>query len=296
MIPIIDTHQHLWERSVLDLEWIKGSGKMNDDYPIGRYLNEAAGANVAKTIYMEVNAGIAQQHKEVEYVADLCQQDDNPMGAIIAGGEPASDSFSDFVRGFKDNPYVVGTRQVLHGDELPRGYCLEPAFVAGVQLLGELGLTFDLCLRPRELADGAELVDRCPGTQFILDHCGNADPFAVSGRTVSEPGTTYALEPDQWRDDMRALGERANLACKVSGIAVHSKGKCDPEVLAPTVNHCLDSFGPDRVVFGGDWPVCTMGAPLADWIGTLRQIVSNRSEADQRKLFYDNAARLFGSA
>ena len=216
------------------------------------------------------------------------------MCAVIAGGEPASDRFAEFVRGFEDHAYVVGTRQVLHGDDAPPGFCLEPTFVAGVRLLGELGLTFDLCLRPRELADAAGLVDQCPGTQFILDHCGNADPFAVSGQTVSEPGTTYALEPDQWRDDMRALGERPNVVCKISGIAVHVSGKCRPEDLAPTVDHCLDSFGPDRVVFGGDWPVCTMGAPLTDWIGALRQIVSSRSEEDQRKLFYDNAARIFG--
>ena len=64
--------------------------------------------------------------------------------------------------------------------------------------------------------------------------------------------------------------------------------------LAPTVDHCLDRFGPERVIFGGDWPVCTLGAPLADWFVALRQIISHRSTDDQRKLFYDNAARLFG--
>ena len=294
MIPIIDTHQHLWVRSVLDLEWIKGSDKMDDDYPISRYQEEAEGGNVAKTIYMEVNCGTAQQHKEVEYAVGLCQQEDNPMCAVIAGGHPASGGFADFVRGFRDHPHVVGTRQVVQGDELPRGFCLEPEFVASVQLLGELGLTFDVCMRPRELADAARLVDQCPATQFILDHCGNADPFAVSGKTVSEPGATYALEPEQWRGDMRALAERSNVMCKISGIAAHTNGRCEPEDLAPTVNHCLDSFGPDRVIFGGDWPVCTLGAPLTDWIGSLRQIVSNRSQGDQRKLFYENAARLFG--
>ena len=294
MIPITDTHQHLWDRSLLDLDWIKGAGHLDDDFLISRYQEEAEGMLVSRTIYMEVNCGTQQQEREAEYVIGLCEREDNPMCAVIAGGHPASPDFADFVRGFKDHHYVVGTRQVLQSDHLPRGFCLEPAFVDGVRLLGELGLTFDLCLRPAELADGVALMDQCPETRFIVDHCGNADPFVVSGQTRSEPGTTYEHGAGQWRDDMQALAERANAFCKISGIAMHAKGKCNPEDLAPTVDHCLDTFGSDRVIFGGDWPVCTLGAPLASWITALRQIVSTRPEETQRKLFHENAAKLFG--
>ena len=293
-IPIIDTHQHLWVRSVLDLEWTKGAGSLDDDFPIERYAREAAGRGVAKTIYMEVNCRLEQQQCEVDYVVGLCARDDNPMCAVIAGGDPASPDFADFAHVLADDRYVVGTRRVLHNNDKPPGSCLEPAFVANVQMLGELGLTFDLCLRPAELADGIELVDRCPQTTFIVDHCGNADPYVVNGQESAEPGSTYAHDAGQWRDDMQALAAQTNVYCKISGIIARVRQDWQVTDLAPTVDHCLDRFGPERVIFGGDWPVCTLGAPLADWIVALRQIISHRSTDDQRKLFYDNAARLFG--
>ena len=81
--------------------------------------------------------------------------------------------------------------------------------------------------------------------------------------------------------------------CKVSGIVARVQEGWTAETLAPTVNHCLDCFGPDRVVFGGDWPVCTLGATYAEWAGALRQIISTRSDDEQRKLLYDNAARIY---
>ncbi len=79
---------------------------------------------------------------------------------------------------------------------------------------------------------------------------------------------------------------------KVSGIiASVTPGQWTPDELAPIVNHTLEAFGPDRVMFGGDWPVCTLGASYRQWFDALRQIVADRSESEQRRLFYDNAVR-----
>ena len=175
---------------------------------------------------------------------------------------------------------IKGVRQVLHGSGTPPGYCLDDRFKKGVRLLGDLGLSFDLCMRPGELGDGARLIDACPGTNFILDHCGNAAVFAAD------------LTP--WKRDIAAVARRTNVSCKVSGIVASTKGRTwRPEDLAPIINHVLAEFGPDRVVFGGDWPVCTLGAPLAAWVKALREVVQDRSLADQRKLFHDNALRIY---
>jgi predicted TIM-barrel fold metal-dependent hydrolase len=85
--------------------------------------------------------------------------------------------------------------------------------------------------------------------------------------------------------------------CKISGIvAFVPPGKWDAEHLAPVVNHCLDTFGPDRVIFGGDWPVCLLGGPLHAWVNALKQILSARSAADQLKLWSSNAIRFYGLA
>jgi len=82
--------------------------------------------------------------------------------------------------------------------------------------------------------------------------------------------------------------------CKISGIVARMpKGEWQPEQLAPVIDHCLDAFGPDRVMFASDWPVCTLGASLREWVEALKQIVSDRPPAEQRKLFHDNAVKFY---
>jgi L-fuconolactonase len=178
---------------------------------------------------------------------------------------------------------------VLHGD-LPAGHCLSDAFVKGVQFLGQQNLSFDLCMRPKELGDGVKLAERCPDTRLILDHCGNADPVAfgpgVGGRAPEH-------DPDAWRRDLQALAKRPNVICKISGIVARAPEAWKPDHLAPIVNHCLDTFGPDRVVFGSDWPVCLVRASPVQWIEALKQIVAARPVAEQRNLWAENAKRVY---
>jgi L-fuconolactonase len=155
-----------------------------------------------------------------------------------------------------------------------------------MRLLGELNLRFDLCMRTSELTDAARLIDVCPGTQFILDHCGNAPVHMPDGGT---PDRT------QWKRDIAALARRPNLVCKVSGLVnTAKKGAWGPADLAPIVNHVLDSFGPNRVMFASDWPVCSTVATLADWLAALQAVVRERPDEQQRKLFHDNAVRFYG--
>jgi predicted TIM-barrel fold metal-dependent hydrolase len=197
----------------------------------------------------------------------------------VVSGRPASEKFADYAAQFQGSPFIKGVRQVLHGDA-PPGYCLDRQFVQGVRRLGEIGLRFDLCMRPAELPDAAKLLDAVSGTQFILDHCGN-EKVPNADRT-------------RWKRDLADVARRKNVVCKVSGlINTAKKGAWSPDDLAPIVNHVLDSFGPDRVMFAGDWPVCTLGGTLADWVNALRSVVASRPEAEQRKLFHDNAVRVY---
>jgi L-fuconolactonase len=94
-------------------------------------------------------------------------------------------------------------------------------------------------------------------------------------------------------DDITALAQRPNVVCKISGIVARARAGWSAQDLAPTINHCLDAFGPDRVIFGGDWPVCTLGAPYRAWVEALKAIIAHRSETDQRKLLHDNAVHIY---
>ena len=223
-----------------------------------------------------------------------CRADDNPMATAVIGGSPGEEGFRDYIDRFKDEDVIKGVRQVLHVPDAEPGHCLQESFVRDVQYLGEVGMSFDLCLRPNELGGAVGLVDQCPDTLFIVDHCGNADPQIVNGAAEHEPANPFSHTKEQWQGDMAALGEREHVVCKISGIIARAPAGWNADALAPTVNHCLDSFGPDRVVFGGDWPVCNFGASLGAWVAALREIVSRRPEGEQAKLLAGNAERLYG--
>lgn len=283
-VPIVDTHQHLWDLGKLRLPWLKSAGHLNRNHLMSDYLREARGLNVVKTVYMEVAVADDDLLKEAEYVIDLCGRKDNPMVAAMIGGRPAEEGFHQYIMRFKGSPYVKGIRHILPGGQ--EKLWGESRFVKSVRLLGELGMRFDLCMSPARLPDAAKLVDACPATRFVLDHCGNADPQAFR-----RPDQHAA---DQWRRDIAALAKRKQVVCKISGIVARvDKDHWKPEDLAPIINHCLEVFGPDRVMFAGDWPVCTRVASLRQWVEALKAVVADRPEAERRKLFGDNAVRFY---
>jgi L-fuconolactonase len=174
------------------------------------------------------------------------------MAGAVVGGRPAAPDFADYldrVTAGDGATYIKGVRQTLHGGGTPPGFCLGDNFVRGMRTLGEHGLCFDLCLRPGELQDGARLAQMCPDTRFILDHCGNAPV---------RPGADLT----DWKRSLDAVAARPNTVCKISGIVAGSggPGQWTPDDLAPAILHCAGAFGPDRVMFGSDWPVCTLAA------------------------------------
>ena len=280
MISVVDTHQHLWDLKRFRLPWTAGAPKLAHDFLMKDYLAATAGIPIVKSVYLEVDVAPEQQQAEADYIAELCRRGEGPLAAAVISGRPAAENFKSYVAPFAKHPHIRGLRQVLHGPSTPAGYCLEKPFIVGIQYLGELGLSFDICMRAAELPDAAKLIDACPGTRFILDHCGNANVQA----------------PDQsaWKRDIAAVAERKNVVVKISGIIASAKpGEWTVDQLAPIVNHTLDVFGPDRVMFGGDWPVCTLGATYRQWYDALQEIVADRSTSERQRLFHDNAIRYY---
>jgi len=289
MLPIVDTHQHLWDLTQVKLAWFDPDtpeGKiLGHNFTPKEYAEATKGQNVVKSVYMEVDVVPEQQQKEADFIIELCKSGTTPTSAAVVSGRPNSEGFAKWARQFKDHKYVKGIRQVLHVKDTPPGYCLDKQFVKGIQLLGELGLSFDLCIRPAEIQDAIKLVDQCGHTRFILDHSGNANLKHT------------AAEREKWKKDMTNIGGRANVMGKVSGFiaSAPARGRWTLDDLAPVVNHTLDSFGPGRVLFGGDWPVCLLGVEkYSDWATALRTIVKDRPEDQQKKLLHDNAVKFYG--
>ncbi len=289
---IIDTHQHLWDLTKQKLPWLGGAPEiLRHSYRTEEYLAATAGLNV-RAIYMEVDVADSELGLEAEFVLELARKGKSPTVAAVIGGRPDSLDFPAYVKRFRGDARFKGVRRVLHSPATPAGYCLQSEFVRGVQLLGKEGKSFDLCMRATELPDAVKLTELCPGTRFILDHCGNPDlkAFRAPRRGEERPRHTA----DFWKASIDAFAKRPNVIGKISGIAASLTKDGGTEDLAPVVNHCLDAFGPDRVVFGGDWPVCLLGATYQQWVKMLREIIASRPAAQQRKLWSENAKKHYG--
>jgi predicted TIM-barrel fold metal-dependent hydrolase len=285
---IVDTHQHLWNLKEFKLPWVDGlTGKAKDtlghDYLPRDYDEAIKSLGIRRAVYMEVDVAEKQQPQEVEFITKLCAAGKTPTVAAVVSGRPASDGFKDDLDRLKGNKHIKGLRQVLHTSATPPKFCLEEKFVKGVQLLGERGLRFDLCFKNDQLEYGAELIDRCPQTKFILDHCGNPH---LGSRDL-----------EGWKKGLAKMAatKNRNVMCKVSGIYGNvTIADWPADKLAPVIRTVIDQFGWDRVMFASDWPVVNLGASLKQWVETVRHIVRGDRPEDQEKLFRGNAVKFYG--
>ena len=274
---LVDTHQHLWDLTQYPYTWCAGVPALNRSFRFDDYLAAAAGLDIAKTVFMECDVDEPHQLAEARAIQSLANEQPLIAG-IVASGRPERENFQAHLEALARLPHVRGLRRILHTQ--PDALSQSPLFSENLRLLPEFGLTFDLCVLARQLPIARQLIERCPGVTFVLDHCGVPD---VKGR---------AFEP--WRTDLAQLAAFPNVNCKISGIVAYA----DPatwtvEDLRPWVDHVIAQFGWDRVVWGGDWPVCTLGAPLSRWVQTTRTLTATATEEQRAKLFHLNAERIY---
>ena len=279
MIPLTDTHQHLiyserWPYSWTDsLPQLAGKAFRLDDYQ-----RLTAGAGVTKTIFMETAPDDPHGFAETKFIYELASQPGSNIAGVIANCRPEEKDFASYVDSIR-HAKLVGLRRILH--VMPDELSQQPGFVENIRHIGRMGLTFDLCFLAKQLPLALALARQCPKTQLILDHCGVPDVAA------------QAFDP--WRENIRALAALPNVACKISGVMAYAKpGHANAAAVRPFVEHCLEQFGWERVVWGGDWPVCNLTTDLPNWISVTRELVRHESAANQQKLFHENAERIYG--
>ena len=276
-MPLVDTHQHLWDLNRFPYSWTNGIPALHRSFLLDDYASAAAGLGIAKTVFVECDVDEPHLLAEARHLQALAER--HPLIAgIVASGRPERDGFRSHLEELAKLPKVRGVRRVLHTQ--PDALSAEPRFAENLRLLPEFGFTFDLCVLARQLPAGIDLVRRCPQVTFILDHCGVPD---VKGR---------ALDP--WREHIRTLAALPNVACKLSGlIAYADPARWTVDDLRPWVEHVLECFGWDRVVWGGDWPVCTLAAPLARWVEATRLLTRGATAVQRAQLFHRNAERIY---
>ena len=177
------------------------------------------------------------------------------------------------------NPRVKGIRRLME-TEVDQSFCLAPDFLAALKLLPRYGFSFDICVKHWGMTFAIELVRRCPDVSFVLDHIG-------------KPGIKDGLiEP--WRREIHALATLPNVVCKLSGVTTEADHCAwTRDELRPYIDHVVESFGTDRILYGGDWPVSELAGSYLQWLATLDWATSGFSAADKRKLFRDNAVKAY---
>lgn len=275
---LFDTHLHLIYRDRLSYPWLAEAEALNRDNRFEDYARDAARLGITGCLHMEVDVAEDQIEAETKLVGEMIAQPDSLMAGVISSCRPEHTTFPAFLERNLDNPNVKGFRRVLH--VVPDELSTTPVFRDNIKRLSGTGLTFDLCVLPRQLGLAAELVDHCPDVTFVLDHCGVPDV------------ATGALEP--WLGGLKSLAERPNVLAKISGVVAY--GDADNWTLAdirPFVQATADAFGPDRIVWGSDNPVCNLGGGLAVWVAATHALTQGWSE-DERTLFYrGNACKLW---
>jgi len=274
---LIDTHLHLIDRSRLTYDWLDGVPVLKRDWSYADYAAVAHAGGVTDVLHMDVDVLPEQAAAEVDMVRGLVAGGTSRLRGAIAGCRPEGAGFADWVAQAAADPLIRGFRRVLH--VVPDDLSASPLFRANLRRLAGTGLTFDLCLRADQLAIGLALVDHCPGVSFIVDHLGGA---AVGP----------SVDP-LWRRDMARLAERPNVVVKVSGIAATAKAGWTYAEVAPAMAAAVELFGCDRLLWGSDWPVCTLGGRFDAWLEATHRFADTLSTDERSGLFHRTAERIY---
>ena len=278
----IDTHHHFWRYNVEEYGWIgpRTPGVRDDMSVLRRSFGpddleaEIRAARVEGVVSVQAR----QKVEETEWLLELAGEHDFLKGVVGWVPLVSPDVKADLGR-FAQHPKLKGIRHVLH-DEEDDLYMLRPDFNAGLAQLKAFGLAYDLLIFERHLPQTVELVDRHPDQVFVVDH-------------VAKPRIKdNVLSP--WAENLAELARRENVYCKLSGMVTEADLHAWTEdQLRPYMEVVLDAFGPDRLMFGSDWPVCLVACSYGRWHEIVSRFVSRLSDAEQEEILGGNAVEAY---
>ncbi len=277
--PIIDTHLHLCDYDNLRYPWIEELPVLQRSFLLSDY-NQACGAvEIEKMVFVQYECDPLQYKDEIAFVSSKAQEDRRLCGIVAWAPLEKGDAVRPELEELTHNTLIKGFRRIIQFEE-DIEFCLRPDFIKGVQLLARFNWSFDICIAHTQLANTIKFVRQCPEVQFILDHIGKPD---IKNRL---------FEP--WATEIRELAEFENVSGKISGLITEADHEhWMKEDLKPYIDHVINCFGIDRVMFGGDWPVVTLAGNLQDWLKSLKWALGGVSADEMHKLFYDNSLRIY---
>ena len=267
MSTAVDAHHHFWRFNRREYDWIDDTmSRIQRDFLPRDLRKEIDAAGIDGVVTVQAR----QTTEETEWLLQLA--DEHPFIRGVVGWVPlVHDDVAETLAPYAEHPKLKAVRHVVQG-EPDDDFILRSDFNRGIDALEPLDLVYDILIFERHLPQTIEFVDRHPTQRFVLDH--------IAKPRIAEE----ILEP--WKRNLTELARRENVTCKLSGLVTEADpGNWTPAQLTPYMEVVLEAFGPDRVMFGSDWPVCLLGCGYEQWCALVRDTVAELSETERDAIF-----------
>lgn len=271
--PIIDTHLHLWDIGKLNYPWLDNVPSIKKTLLIEDYQEATKNLQIEKMVFVQCECLAEQKLQEIEFVKEQARKDNRIQGMVAYAPLEQGRGVSKLLEGFYHDPFIKGVRRMY--DDRPE-ICYSSSFLEALNLLPEYDLSFDISIKPSSLKATIKMLADCPHTKVVLDHLGKPN---IKDQALPE-----------YIKYMETLASFPNVVVKASGLITEADWQdWKAGELAPYIEHAINCFGYDRVLFGGDWPVVLLAGSFEGWLNALLEILSFASREELLKIFYYNA-------
>jgi L-fuconolactonase len=283
--PIIDTHLHIWDFNQLNYSAFKGHPLFGRSYQIEDYQRDCGDLDIEAMVFLECYADFSstngQYIEEIKFVEESSKRDPRIRGIVPMAPVEWGARVETILEEMRDNhPAVKGIRRIVEFDKDPRALALSGNFIEGVNRLAKFGYHFEINVNHTQMDIVKDFVKMVPEVRMILDHCGK--PGIVEG----------AIE--QYQNDVAELSKHPNLWIKLSDLPVEADhNSWTEDDLRPYIDATIESFGFDRTIYAGDYPICLQATTLPRWVEVLDEALSGCSQEELWNFYRENANKFY---
>lgn len=276
---MIDSHHHFWKFNTDDYAWIsEDMAALRHDFLVPELENELDLSGVDQVISVQARCS----ELENQFLLEQAKSSDDLVAGIVAWAPLTSDHLRLFLDQYINEPLIKGIREIIQGTPEEQ-FLNNPDFDHGIRELTHRDLTFDLLVFHDQLPAAIAFADRHPNQRFVLNHCG-------------KPPIRSGDFPKAWALNIRELARRPHVYCKFSGLMteIQDKGKeLDTDLIRPYFDTVLKAFGPERLMFGSDWPVSLLGTTYPAWLNIVDDLINPLSENEKTAIRTDTATNFY---
>jgi len=277
--PIVDSHVHLCQPALFGYDWTRKVPSLNRSVLPTDFTEAIAPVEVEQFVFVEVDVNFPQHIEEARWVDSLAETDKRITGMVAALPLEQGKSVEVELVELLELKRLRAIRRLIQTQPDP-DFCIKPKFIEGLKLITSHGLPFDICILHHQMPNVIKMVRQCPEVTFVLDHIG-------------KPGIKAGIF-DPWRQHIRDLAAMPNVHCKISGVTTEADHKnWTREQLKPYIAYTIETFGFDRVMYGGDWHVSELAGTYPEWVEIVDWVVDGATLAEKKKLFRDNAISFY---